>query len=396
MVEFMINIFLDTNILIKTGTTDNPFYKKLKILNDANLVEVYIHNYVIEEYKTQVYLQCMIIKEEIEKTNKKITIVKRKFGIELKEQTNSEEDIKKIAEKNINDFVVKFGFKVLQVSHDSFHSTFKDYFSICNAFEHAIYAYDKERKKIKIKIVDSIIAHSYLKNLSEENVLITQNIKDFDWIKKKSDKLKLYESLENYFGCEGDSYIEKINKDLSEPSLQELLDNIDFKNKLKKLISEMLVGIERIEINSENFKYCISEVEYSIYDEINFETIKLFEPIIEKDDDAFNVTISFSFTLVDKVNYVASVGDLIENNVINFNYSNISITHMYSDHIDICNYDGEDVIELAHEAELEIFGFFSAKIVITHDLKEIDKVIEYLKDKGKIQIQYDKCSGDPF
>lgn len=392
----MINLFLDTNILIKTGIVSSPFYQKLKILNDANIINVYIHEYIIEEYKNHVYLEYSKIKKEIERIEKESSSFNRKYGIELQLESKNEKNIKQMAEIKLNEFIRKYNFNIIQVNHEAYFLTFDDYFKMRNAFEHPITDMDK-RKKVKMNFIDSMIAHTYMKNIAEENIFITQNIKDFSWMSKRATKLALYDDLESYFERVADAYVENINKNISEPLLRNVLDNIDFKNKLTKLISEMITGIEGIEINSENFEYCVnSEVEYHIYDNIDANSIKLYEPIIEKENDHYNITISFSFEIIDNVLYVASVSDLIQNNILNFDINNISINQVFSENIQIHDYDGEEVIEIIQNSEIKIFGFFSSIFMINYDLNEIDNIIKYLKNKGDIKIQYEKCSASPI
>lgn len=384
----MLNVYLDTNILIASGIAGSPFYEKLKILHDANILNVYVHEYIIEEYKNHVLFEYSNLLNKSKEIVKLKNTLHKKHLIKINIDTCAILERKEIAEVNINEFFLKYGLIKLNAHTDSHCLTLKDYFNLRNAFKHEIIDKPK-REKIKKNFIDSMIAHTYLENFGNKNILITKNIKDFEWMQENDVKLDFYTSLKEFFKETGDSYIEQINRSASKKSIRDLFDNQSFVDNLKDLVLEMLQDtVETIDINPENFDHCINQsVEFSTYCVDDPRYIILYEPILQENGKYFDITVSFKIMIKADVVYAALVSDLIETGVLDFNIHKVGISQRFQDVFEIHDYPGEEVIVVSQIADVEVVGYLNAIFISEINATSAERAIEFLRNKAKLVIQ---------
>lgn len=394
------NIFIDTNILYAKGLQEDN-YLILNKYQDKNAIKVYIHEYSILELRNHVLVDVLKITKSYEDNKKKLD----KY-IYIFPEIRHDMDCAALRceiEKSIRQFFDRQKFIVIEQNHTHLKSVCDDYFSISNAFDHAIG--DKEAKNRKRgNFIDAILAYGYLgmAESSKKNVLITKNNKDFAWLKNQ--KIELINDINDVY----ENYKHELGEQIDDERIANIFQQIEIKDvssSIKDKIINALSDHEYIPISSANYPCNVNDQnEVTILtmtfipeekQKINFhDNINLNPLTIIKNGDDSELSYRFMIKTKADVSYVASISCLLDHNFINVN-SRGEFKSAFGNHsLQVDDYSGigEGICEVSYKSDIIIYGVYS---VTYKDNANPQDILNALSTNSKVSFIFDESYSTP-
>lgn len=377
-------MLLYANILLTRGIREDS-YKQFKIYVENELITIFVHQLVIEEVKRNIYRN---IQKVIDKYKSDINTIERKSQLFFNHSLPERKIIYNKIDETITN--IKEYLKINIIEYDPINSikTIKDYFDEENAF---ITGQETKWEVVKKNFIDSIIAHDYLKH-SNENIayLITNNVKDFEWMKNKG--VHIYDSYENFIT----STQAFINTQLNYPVHVEPTNIFSILNKNKdnllKLIAPEVKKWSDYEIKSE--KFCLARqhdvrLHFDLEDILNRSDVEFDNPVIfTAKESTYELSVPFRQTIDAHASYTSFYQDLNAEGLYTYNDKEV-IVNQYV--LEVTDDSGEGILEVSHSCKVYLKGILVFKVKD----KSIKTFKDFHPDKLKLFISENDIYLDP-
>lgn len=378
-------IFLDTNVFLKNGFQEKKYYDIIKF-SENNLIKIYTHELVIREAERRTFVELKKCNQDLQKQTQKFALKNVRIP--------RDETIKREVKKSVEKLLFKLHIEIINHSPSSFTSTLDDYFAGINAFEHDLLNHDDWSAKKK-NFIDSIIAYDFLMKIKKSNnklYFITDNMKDFKWIKNSQVSVLNYDA---FFSTEREQLFSLLENVKKSNLILEIL------NHNKKQVSEAILnlihnGDEYYDIETKKYDLNIdNSISLLLYtSEIsndNFQELLQFNnPIVSnKKENKGQISINFSITLNCYVRYCTTYSDLDSENIYSYR-EGASIKDQSI--IEIIDDSGEGIIEIDHLSKIDITGWLELNNISLN----IDKIDDLPLSKAKLILNEDKIELTPY
>lgn len=380
-------IYIDTNMLIGKGLNIAQYLQFKNWVNE-NKIELFVHEFVLKECKLNISRQNIKIISDLRKVSKK-------YKVEFNTLPGDDE-CRELIDSSIDTLIQQLSITIIRYSTIKSQNTINDYFEGKNSFEHQV-GDETARMASKKNFIDSIIAHDYLefskKNSDLESVLITNNTKDFQWLKQH----------EFYLIADYRAFINKFEPQLRNTIIEN--NNQDFLLIIAKNKS-VIINLVTQFIEEE---YGYFEIPTKSYPLSDIEVVVLpFEELLSDNDDcsdydfSYNldsiktdengmslISVKFQLSFDLHVRYVAHILDLQSEGIYSYDDNQKLISQ---DIIEVLDDSGEGVIEIDHLSKVYITGWFNFKNI---DLKRVS-IEKLLSSNYELIIAEDQIILKPY